>query len=111
MIEASAVETLSLKFEDRADGSISIRDAGDGKIIYRVAPGTNGFIRATMRGLASERKRDGMGDAQPFLLVHWSDGTVSLKDPMTARKIDLDAFGPSNTRAFAQLFAARRQVK
>jgi putative photosynthetic complex assembly protein len=109
MTETKAVEALHLRFEDRPDGSVLVKNADDGRAIYRVMPGTNGFIRATMRGLAMERKRDGIGEEKPFFLIHWADGTVSLEDPTTARKIDLDAFGPTNAKAFAQLFAARRQ--
>jgi putative photosynthetic complex assembly protein len=111
MTEAKAAETLALKFEDRADGAVLIKEAADERPIYRVEPGTNGFIRATMRGLAMERKRDGVGEETPFLLIHWTDGTVSLEDPATSRKVDLDAFGPTNAAAFAQLFAARRRLR
>jgi putative photosynthetic complex assembly protein len=111
MIETRAVETLPLRFEDQSDGSITVRDARSSKIIYRVAPSTNGFIRATMRGLARERKREGAGEDMPFTLTHWTDGTVSLLDPVTGRKIALDAFGPANAQAFAQLFAARSQTR
>src|SRR5579863_4333755 len=100
--ETKAVETLALKFEDQSDGRVVVKDTADGRAIFEVKPGTNGFIRATMRGLATERKRDGVGEETPFLLVHWTDGTVSLEDPATARRIDLDAFGPTNAEAFAQ---------
>jgi hypothetical protein len=37
-------------------------------------------------------------------LTRWSDGTVSLEDAATRRRVNLDAFGPDNARAFAQLF-------
>jgi putative photosynthetic complex assembly protein len=107
MPAAKAVETLALRFEDRDDGGVSVRDADDGKVIYIVAPGTNGFIRATLRGLVRERKLSRIGDATPFTLTHWSDGTLSLEDPATGRHVALDAFGPTNAEAFARLFAAR----
>ena len=75
-------------------------------MIYVVAPGTNGFIRGTMRGLVQERKRSGIDDSAPFLLTRWNDGTLSLKDPATGRRVNLDAFGPTNVGAFAQFFSA-----
>jgi putative photosynthetic complex assembly protein len=86
-------------------------DASDGKIIYTVAPGTNGFIRATVRGLAQEREREGIGRETPFTLTHWSDGTMSLADSAIGRRISLDAFGPTNAGAFAQLFSARSSAQ
>jgi putative photosynthetic complex assembly protein len=107
MPAASAVETLALRFEDRPDGSVAVRDARDDQAIYIVQPGTYGFIRSTLRGLARERRRADLDASTPFTLTHWSDGTVSLEDAATRRRVNLDAFGPDNARAFAQLFNKR----
>lgn len=109
MPKTTAVESLALRFEDRDDGSIAIRDARDGVVFYAVQPGAYGFIRSTLRGLARERRRSDLDASEPFALTRWSDGTVSLEDATTRRRVDLDAFGPDNARAFAQLFAERRR--
>lgn len=111
MPPASAVETLALRFEDRADGSIAVLDASDGRPIHTVRPGTNGFIRSTLRGLARERLRAGLDGSRPFALTRWNDGTVSLIDDATGRRVSLDAFGPDNVGAFAQFFAAERSAR
>jgi putative photosynthetic complex assembly protein len=108
MPPAVAVETLELRFADLQDGGVAVIDAEDGKTIYKVQPGTNGFIRATLRGLTRERLREGIGEQTPFTLTHWNDGTLSLEDATIGRRIGLDAFGPTNAQAFAQLFADRR---
>ena len=102
-----SVLTLSLRFEDRDDGGIDARDATSADVIYTVAPGTNGFIRSTLRGLARERHRSGLDASTPFLLTHWSDSTVSLADKATGRSVSLDAFGPTNAQAFARLFGTK----
>ena len=107
MPNVPAQERLALRFEDRDDGAVLVRDAETGRSIYVVAPGTNGFIRATMRGLTRERMRAGVGAEPPFLLTHWTDGTITLEDKTTGRKIGLDAFGPTNAQAFAQFFTTR----
>jgi putative photosynthetic complex assembly protein len=107
MPAARAVETLALRFEDRADGSVAVREAA-GDMIYVVQPGAYGFIRSTLRGLARERRRADLDATTPFVLTRWSDGTVSLEDPDIRRRVNLDAFGPDNARAFAQLFDERR---
>ena len=101
---ARAVQTLSLRFEDQANGSVLVRNADDGAVIYTIAPETNGFMRATVRGLVRERKRSDVGDETPFLLTRWDDGRVSLDDTTTGRRVPLEAFGPTNAGAFAQLF-------
>ena len=49
--------------------------------------------------------------AQPFTLTRWRDGTLSLQDEATGRRIDLDAFGPTQAQAFAHLFAAKEDAK
>ena len=103
---ARAVETLALRFEDEPDGSVAIRNAKDNTALYTIAPATNGFMRATLRGLASERKRMGLGEEAPFLLTYWSDGGMSLDDTTTGRRVALEAFGPTNAQAFSRLFAA-----
>lgn len=102
--------TLQLRFQDQPDGGVAVIDSKDGKEIYRVQPGSNGFIRATIRGLTRERLREGVGEIPPFALTRWSDGTLSLEDSSIRRRIDLDAFGPTNSQAFAQFFAARSQT-
>ena len=111
MPAAQPVETLSLRFLDQDDGGVAVVDAADNTRLFTVQPGTNGFIRATLRGLARERKREGVGEAPPFELTHWNDGTLSLEDATIGRRIGLDAFGPTNAEAFAQLFAARRHAQ
>jgi len=88
-----------------------VHDAADGAVIYVVDPGAGGFIRATMRGMARERKRSNISEQPPFLLTRWSDGTISLVDKTTERSIDLDAFGATNAGAFAQLFTSRESGK
>ena len=104
-------QVLHLDFVDAADGGVLVNDAANGATLYRVAPGTNGFLRSALRGFAHERMRDGIGRATPFTLTRWRDGTLSLQDETTARRIDLDAFGPTQAKAFAQLFAAKEDVK
>ena len=40
------------------------------------------------------------------MLTRWADGRLSLEDRTTGRVIALDAFGPTNGEAFAQLLTA-----
>jgi len=71
-----------------------------------VAPGTNGFLRGTLRGLARERKRQGIGPEAPFRLTAHDDGRLTLADPATGRRVDLESFGPTNAAVFSQLLVA-----
>jgi putative photosynthetic complex assembly protein len=97
------VRSISLHFFDEANGSVSVHESRTDKVVATLQPGTNGFIRSVMRGLAHDRKRRGIGAEQPFLISQGSNGHVTLEDPATARRIDLEAFGQTNRDAFASL--------
>ena len=104
--DAPAVSTREFRFEDRPDGSIAVLDAAGAVLIESVAPGTNGFLRGTMRGLARERKRQGVSAELPFRMVGRADGKLTLEDPGTGRRVDLGSFGPTNAAVFAQIMAS-----
>lgn len=104
--DAPAVAVREFLFEDRDDGSIAILAAADRRVVDTVAPESNGFLRGTMRGLARERKRQGIGPEVAFQLVGRADGRLTLVDPGTGRRVDLESFGPANSAAFARLMAA-----
>jgi putative photosynthetic complex assembly protein len=104
---APAAASRDLRFEDRPDGSVAVVDASDGKLVDVLAPGTNGFVRATLRGLARERKLEDVGQTTPFRLTGYADGRLTLEDPGTGRRVDLEAFGHTNLLAFARLLTLR----
>jgi putative photosynthetic complex assembly protein len=106
MPESTAYEVRDLRFGDRADGGVVVTDWPSGDVVAVLPPGTNGFARGVMRGLARDRRSREIGSEPPFRLTHWSDGRLSLDDPSTGRRIELDAFGPSNTAVFARLMGA-----
>jgi putative photosynthetic complex assembly protein len=103
---SAPVESRELRFEDRDDGAVAVYEAADGSTVDVLAPGTNGFVRGVMRGLARERKRQEIGQQPPFRLTRWADGRLTLDDTATGRRIELAAFGPTNTGAFARLLHA-----
>ncbi len=70
------------------------------------APGTNGFARSLLRGLARERMRRGVGSEPPFQLTITADGVLLLADPVTSQAIELQAFGPTNAAVFARLISS-----
>lgn len=99
----TVVDSVALRFSDGDDGSVIASDASTGAQLARIAPGEGGFVRVTLRSLAAERKRHGMGSEVPFTLVRTTGGDLVLSDATTGRVMVLDAFGPSNAGAFAPL--------
>lgn len=94
---------LAFRAEDRADGSIALREAGSARVVATVRPGEDGFIRGTLRGLAQARQREGLGPQEPFRLVRYPDGRLVLGDAATGRHVALQAFGPTNAAAFGRI--------
>ncbi len=48
---AEVLDTRLLRFADAANGSVEVFDGATGKLITTAAPGTNGFLRGSLRGL------------------------------------------------------------
>jgi len=102
----AAVESRDLNFTDGQGGAVLVLDHRDGHLIDTLAPGSNGFIRVVLRGLARERKLGDIGPQPPFRLARHVNGQLTLTDTSSGKQIDLDAFGSANVGAFARLMHA-----
>lgn len=96
-----------LQFDDAVGGGVDVIDARSGQRITHLEPGSDGFIRATLRSLVRERRLRQLGREAPFLLTAHADGRLTLADPATGRSVNLEAFGPDNAGAFARLLRAQ----
>ena len=91
-----------LQFRDLPGGDIAVLDHGTGQQVARFT-GEQGFLRSSLRALARERHRESLSGDAPFLLIGRTDGRLTLQDPSTGQRIDLESFGPSNAAVFASL--------
>jgi putative photosynthetic complex assembly protein len=103
----AAVESLDLRFADGENGAVLVFDANNDRLLDTLAPGSNGFVRVVMRGLARERRKVDIGALPPFRLTRYSSGQLTLTDSSTGQQIDLGAFGSTNAEAFARLMKLR----
>jgi putative photosynthetic complex assembly protein len=101
----TVVAAYDLRFVDRPDGSVDVSKV-DGTPVGVLEPGTSGFARGALRGLARQRKLEGVGQELPFRLTRWSDGRLSLEDPSTGEHVNLEVFGHTNAETFARLWLA-----
>jgi putative photosynthetic complex assembly protein len=99
--DARVVARRTLRFIDRPDHGVAVVDGASGDVL-EVVHGEQGFLRGTLRGLARERRRRGIGSAEPLLLTAFADGRLALSDPTTDQRIDLESFGPSNAAVYAR---------
>ena len=104
------VESAELFFEDEADGSVIVRSADTGVVLDVLEPGTNGFLRATLRGLARARTATDAGSEEPFVVGVTETGRSFLIDPVSLRQVDLRAFGRTNSLAFTRFLDLRDET-
>jgi len=99
-----------LRFEDRPNGDIGVVNAQTGADVAQFS-GEQGFLRGALRAMARERKRRDLGPMEPFELHARTDGRLTLIDPATHMRLDLESFGPTNAGLFAQLLQDPQTTK
>ena len=91
-------------FQQLPDDVVRVLDARTRTVIVSYPAGQGGFVRGSLRAFAYSRKVKGLAlDAEPFHLTAWQNGSLSLDDPATGGRVELDAFGSENRAAFASL--------
>lgn len=108
--QAAVVAQRALHFEDQADGGVRVLEALPGqpaRPLQVIDAGAGGFLRGALRALVRQRRAAGVGAEAPFVLTARADGRLTLVDPATSERVDLESFGPANAAVFAQLLATR----
>jgi putative photosynthetic complex assembly protein len=98
-LAAATLNERLLRFEDRPDGGVAVIDGVTGKLLTTVT-GEQGFLRGAIRALARDRIARKIGSEPPFKLISRTDGRLTLFDPVTGQRVDLESFGPANTAVF-----------
>ncbi|MEO0323598.1 MAG: photosynthetic complex assembly protein PuhC [Myxococcota bacterium] len=108
-LEAAAREPLPppetalyLTFGEQEDGTLQV-ERSDGTTLI-VPPASQGFVGGVLRTFRRVRERAQKDVNAPLALGLYRSGALVLSDPETGERIELDSFGPTNRRAFAQLF-------
>jgi len=99
-LAAATINERLLRFEDRPDGGVAVIDGVTGKLLTTVT-GEQGFLRGAIRALARDRTARKIGSEQPFKLISRTDGRLTLFDPVSGQRVDLESFGPTNAGVFA----------
>jgi putative photosynthetic complex assembly protein len=102
--DADITASRDVRFGTGADGAIVITDARSGDILGRYAQETNAFVRSVANGLLIERRlADPAAADAPYRITRWSDGRVTVTDPISGRFVELGAFGQSQVQTFSRL--------
>lgn len=96
------VDIRDVVFLPQATGGMVVTDATNGAVIATIGPDEDGFVQGALRGLGRVRQIANVPSTQPYRLIKWQGGAVSLSDTGTGERIYLNAFGPDNAAAFAR---------
>ncbi len=99
-LAAATITERLLRFEDRLDGGVAVIDGETGRLLTTIT-GEQGFFRGALRALARDRIARKIGSEQPFKLISRADGRLTLFDPVSGQRVDLESFGPTNAAVFA----------
>lgn len=109
MPPSPVVEEVSLRFLDNPAGGVRV-ETNEGRIVASFAAGEGGFLRGVMRGFARDRRAHEGGSQESFSLARHADGQLTIADPVTGRKVELESFGPTNAGLFADLLKKGRAI-
>lgn len=107
-LAATTVSERLLRFEDSPGGDVAVIDGETGKLLTTMS-GEQGFLRGALRALTRDRAARKIGSEQPFKLTARTDGRLTLFDPMSGQRIDLDSFGPTNAAIFVPFLSMQPQ--
>jgi putative photosynthetic complex assembly protein len=102
-------EYVDLKFSDEADGAVIVKNAGTSALVLKILPGEDAFIRAVLRSFVRERVAMKVSNETPFRLYRLVDTRLVIEDPVTKKRVNLRAFGPTQQAAFARLLPTHSQ--
>ena len=102
-------EFVDLKFSDEADGAVLVKNADTSALVLKISPGEDAFIRAVLRSFVRERVALKISNETPFRLYRLVDTRLVIEDPVTKKRINLRAFGPTQQAAFARLLPTHTQ--
>ena len=103
-LAAATIAERLLRFEDRAGGGVAVIDGATGQLLT-IVTGEQGFFRGAIRALTRDRIARKIGPEQPFKLISRTDGRLTLFDPVSGQRVDLESFGPTNAAVFAAFLA------
>jgi putative photosynthetic complex assembly protein len=104
--DAPTVTERVLAFADAPDGAIAVTDVASGDRLSTLH-GEQGFLRGVLRSFMRERKRQRLPLEAPLALLARADGRLTLHDPSTGMRVDLESFGRDNVAVFAPWISQR----
>ena len=107
VVNGAVVATYPVTMMVEADDAVALRSVETGEIVVGFDKGHGGFLRSAIRAFGLKRNQMKIAPATPFVVTRWESGRVTLNDPATGHQVPVDSFGPTVTKMFAPLVAAK----
>ncbi len=88
---------------------VVVRDSASGLELARLSNTEANFVSGSLRGLERMRVGRDISAEQPYRVIQWQNGWVSLSDTGTGQRLYLNAFGPDNVAAFTRFLDLERK--
>ncbi|GAA0787206.1 phosphonoacetaldehyde hydrolase [Roseibium denhamense] len=98
-----AVQEREIVISQKGMGVIDIFDAQTGAKIAVFNDKKGGFVRGAMPALKRLRLVNDVPQDEPYRLVQWESGGLTLEDTAVKKRFYLNAFGKDNAASFASL--------
>jgi putative photosynthetic complex assembly protein len=106
MPQTAIVEYRDVRFLDHETQGVEVRDgAGEAIITWMPVAEGGGFIQNVLRAMKMDRAPKGIAADAPYRVARHDDGRLYLHDLSTGRRQTVDAFGSTQTAAFAKLLS------
>jgi putative photosynthetic complex assembly protein len=107
---SKVIEARAVVFDPQTDGTLTVHltEASGATKRVDLPSASEGFVATIAKSLARDRRRFNVAETEPYRLSRFENGSFLLKDPVIGTEIRLEAFGPTNVAAFAQLLSVRR---
>ncbi len=100
--QGEPVDMIDLTIRQGDADRIVVAEALSGRVLADYSPEEGGFVRGSLRALDRMRMVAGVRIDEPYRVIRWSSGAVSLSDTVTGERIYLNAFGPDQVAAFGK---------
>jgi len=102
--EPVAIRDLVLTRDDA--GNVLVLDARTNVLLASYDENGGGFVSGSLRGLERMRFTAKIPATEPYRVIKWQNGAISLSDTVTGERLYLNAFGKDNAAAFEKFLTS-----
>ncbi len=104
------LDMIDLTIMQAPNDRVVVAEVGSGRVLADYGPGEGGFVRGSVRALERMRMTAGLDPKEPYRVIKWSSGALSLSDAKSGQRFYINAFGPDQVAAFEKFLGNEGRV-